>query len=234
MGPPAREAVAVRARAEGGRWPLLLALLLLAAGWLGTRSLSQAEPDLAVRPLAAFPQTLEGSAGAWEGRDLEMDQEVLKVLKLSDYLLRAYRPVGGAADAPPVWLYVGFYRSQRTGATYHSPRNCLPGSGWQFVEAEPITVSPVAGEAITVNRVLVERGTERQAILYWYQDRGRVIASEYRAKAYLMWDALTRHRTDGALVRISTPVKDTDEAAVRLALDFLRAAWPSLRASLPE
>lgn len=224
----------MRAKAETGRRPLLLALLLLSAAWLGMRSLTQGEQVPAVRPLAAFPETLEAAGGRWEGKDLEMDQEVLKVLKLSDYLLRAYRPAGGAAEAGPLWFYVGFYRSQRTGATYHSPRNCLPGAGWQFVEAGPVTVAPADGEAITINRVLVERGMERQAILYWYQDRGRVIASEYRAKAYLMWDALTRHRTDGALIRISVPVTDTDEAAFRRALDFLRAAWPSLHSSLPE
>jgi EpsI family protein len=135
--------------------------------------------------------------------------------------------------AAPVWLYVGYYGSQRTGSTYHSPKNCLPGAGWTFKSSEPVTgVIPGARRA-TVNKVVIEKGFDRQLILYWYQDRGRVVASEYDAKAYLIWDALTKNRTDGALVRISTLVVGSEEDAYRHALEFLQAAWKPLNGHLP-
>ena len=84
-----------------------------------------------------------------------------------------------------------------------------------------------------VNRVVVEKDFERQLILYWYQERGRVVASEYAAKGYLVWDAMTRNRSDGALVRISTPVVGSEEEAYRHAVEFLRVAWQPLLLHLP-
>jgi EpsI family protein len=148
-------------------------------------------------------------------------------------------PSGGAFEgqqrqsAAPVWLYVGYYGSQRTGATYHSPKNCLPGGGWQFKSTETVTGAVPGAPATAINRVVIEKGFDRQLILYWYQDRGRVVASEYAAKGYLIWDATTRNRTDGALVRISTPVVGSEEEAYRHALDFLRVAWAPLLRHLP-
>ncbi len=132
----------------------------------------------------------------------------------------------------PAWLYVGYYQSQRTGATYHSPQNCLPGAGWQFVESTYLPVT-VGGSVVTINQVVIQKGLDKQVILYWYHDRGRVIASEYWAKAYLLWDAATRNRTDGALVRISVPVVTTTDDAVEHARGFLRDLWPSLLEFMP-
>ena len=94
-------------------------------------------------------------------------------------MMRVYVPTQeGQGRAMPLWLYVGYYQSQRTGSTYHSPKNCLPGSGWQFVESDHVSVPVSNGQSILINKVLIQKGLDKQVILYWYQDRGRVIASE--------------------------------------------------------
>jgi EpsI family protein len=223
------------------RWPFLVALALMGTTWLFLASRTRAEPTPVRKSFAEFPLSLEG----WTGHDLSMDSRVLDLLKLTDYVMRAYTPPesghpGAAAfegqvrqAAAPVWLYVGFYGSQRTGSTYHSPKNCLPGSGWQFASASTVSgVIPGAPGAV-INRVVIEKGFDKQLILYWYQDRGRVIASEYDAKGYLIWDAMTKNRTDGSLVRISTPIVGGEAEAYRHALAFLQAAWTPLREHLP-
>ena len=184
-----------------------------------------------------------------------MDEKVLDVLKLSDYMMRVYVPgmAQGGEESElsesedhkeqiesvgltlPVWLYVGFYQSQRTGATYHSPKNCLPGAGWQFIESDFITLTMSDQARITVNKVLIQKGLDKQVILYWYHDRGRVIASEYWAKGYLVWDAMTKNRSDGSLVRISVPVKDaTVQEAFDQGVEFLRDLWPTLLEYMPD
>ncbi len=221
------------------KWPVIVALVMLASTWGMLRSLSHGEPVLVKKPFAEFPLTI---AERWQGKEFGLEQNILDVLKLSDYMMRVYVPRNddsGASrltphDAVPVWLYVGYYQTQRTGATYHSPKNCLPGSGWQFVEAEQVAV-PIQGAGfLTINKVLIQKGLDKQVILYWYQDRGRVIASEYAAKGYLIWDAMTNNRTDGALVRISVPVTTTAERASQQAVAFLQDFWPVLQDYMPE
>ncbi len=220
------------------RWlAVACSIALLAGTWGLLTSLSHGEPVLAKRPFAQFPMQVGNS---WKGTELGMDREILDVLKVSDYMLRMYEPSGekggrdqSAGGASPLWLYVGYYQSQRTGATYHSPKNCLPGAGWQFAETDYVTVPTPTGQSATINRVVVEKGLERQVILYWYQDRGRVISSEYWAKAFMIWDALTKNRTDGSLVRLSIPVTSTTDEAFRVGMAFLQEAWPILYDYLP-
>ena len=214
------------------RWPIIVAVLMM-VGALGVlQSRSQAEPVLDRKPFAEFPLTL---SDRWKGTELGLEREVLDVLKLTDYMMRLYVPVPMAQTIQtPVWLYVGYYQSQRTGATYHSPKNCLPGSGWQFMESEQVPIQIPDGPQVTINRVLIQKGLDKQVILYWYQDRGRIIASEYWAKAYLVWDAITRNRTDGALVRISVPVGGSNEQAFVQAAEFMREIFPRLHSNLPS
>jgi EpsI family protein len=215
------------------RWPFIVAVAMLAGTWGLLASLYHHEEVVVARkPLAQFPLVI---GGQWKGTESSMDENSLNVLKLSDYILRYYVPkreISGSrkesADDLPVWLYVGFYQSQRTGATYHSPQNCLPGAGWQFMESKVIPVSVAAGTTMAVNQVLIQKGLDEQVIYYWYQDRGRVIASEYWAKVYLVLDAMTRNRTDGALVRISIPVYKSREQAIATGTRFLQAASPLL------
>lgn len=211
-------------------------IALLAGTWGLLTWLSHGEPIQAKRPFAQFPMKVGHS---WKGTELGMDQEILDVLKVSDYMLRMYEPDGkdvgdNTANATPLWLYVGYYQSQRTGATYHSPKNCLPGAGWQFAETDYVTVPTPTGELATINRVVVEKGLEKQVILYWYQDRGRIISSEYWAKVFMIWDALTKNRTDGSLIRLSIPVTTTTDEALRTGIAFLREAWPILYDYLPS
>jgi EpsI family protein len=222
------------------RWPFVVALVLMGSTWLLLASRSQAEPEIARRPFAELPIRL----GDWSGRDRELDKEVLELLKLTDYVMRVYVP--GAHEptqsafegqtrqaAAPVVLYVGYYASQRSGATYHSPKNCLPGGGWVFRSTDRVAgVIPGRPQA-EVNRVVIEKGFDRQLILYWYQDRGRIVASEYAAKGYLILDATTHNRTDGALVRISTPIVGTEDEAFRHATAFVQEAFVPLTAHLP-
>jgi EpsI family protein len=234
------------------RWPFLIAVLLL----MGTFGLIQSFPKnerlMNNKAFAQFPLNL---AEEWKGRELGLDDKVLDVLKVSDYMMRVYVPVvaqGGEESelsegedqktqlksvGPhlPVWLYVGYYQSQRTGATYHSPKNCLPGAGWQFMEADYVTIPLTGNVNITINKVLIQKGLEKQVILYWYHDRGRVIASEYWAKGYLVWDAMTKNRSDGSLVRISVPVKDGNvHEAWDQGVAFLHDLWPSLLEHMPD
>jgi EpsI family protein len=223
------------------RWPFVVALALMGGTWALLASRSHAELEVARKPLTEFPIRL----GDWSGRDREMGKDVLDLLKLTDHVMRVYVPASAQSSsrsvfeeqtrqaAAPVALYVGYYGSQRSGATYHSPKNCLPGGGWQFSTNDRVSgVIPGRPDAV-VNRVVIAKGFDRQLILYWYQDRGRIVASEYAAKGYLILDATTRNRTDGALVRISTPIVGSEDDAFRHATAFVQEAFVPLSAHLP-
>ena len=213
------------------RWPVVVAVTMLLMTWGSIQLLSHGEPTLSKKPFSQFPLAINDK---WRGKELGMEQSVLDILKLSDYMMRVYLPPQGAqVPATPLWLYVGYYQSQRTGSTYHSPKNCLPGSGWQFVETDQVVVPVADAQSIQINKVLIQKGLDKQLILYWYQDRGRVIASEYWAKGYMIWDAMTQNRTDGSLVRISVPVTTTTEDAYQYSLGFLRDVWPLLLDYMP-
>ncbi|RMH07494.1 MAG: EpsI family protein [Nitrospirae bacterium] len=215
-------------------WPFLLAICLLAGTAVIVESLSHGEVIPNKKPFADFPLLI---ADRWQGRELGLDEEILQVLKVNDYMMRIYKPIPsgrGSTMRTPVSLYVGYYASQRTGATYHSPKNCLPGAGWQFVDTQIVPVRLTKDQTITINRVLIQKGLDQQLVLYWYYDRGRVIASEYWAKGYMIWDAMTKNRTDGSLVRVMVPVETTPEAAFEVGVSFLRDVWPLLQEYMPQ
>jgi EpsI family protein len=247
------------------------AVVLLVGLAGGMRHYDRAENLPARKQFASFPFELGSRVGdegtQWRGREQPLEKDVLETLRVDDYMMRQYTPAphaalpgtsspsraAGANDfsaagdplhAPhvPLWLYVGYYKSQRTGVTYHSPLNCLPGSGWSIMSREVIPLALTHGgqgqllasaSRIRVNKVVIQKGLEKQLILYWYQDRGRVVTSEYWAKGYLLWDAMTRNRTDGALVRLSIPVESTTEEALASGESFLRDAYPLLAEYLP-
>jgi EpsI family protein len=174
----------------------MMAVLTLAV--VSLRHLSHSEAVPLSRPLNTFPLQLPG----WQGIDLPLEPRIVQALGVSDYLDRAYQ----SADNRPVFLYVGYYKSQRTGVSIHSPKNCLPGAGWEPVTAGQVAISLPNGRRAIVNQYVVENGLRRQRVLYWYQSHGRVIASEYRAKVYMVLDSLRLNRTDAALVRVSSPI----------------------------
>ncbi len=160
-----------------------------------------------------------------------MEQEVKDVLRADDYITRGY----AAAAEQFANLFVAFFKSQRAGQTPHSPKNCLPGSGWVWTVADTIPVT-IAGRAapIEVNRYLVSKGENRSLVLYWYQSRDRVVASEYKAAAFVAWDALKYNRTDTALVRVVVPVTNgRDDFARKTGVEFIQAFFATLRKFLP-
>jgi len=189
------------------------------------------------QPLRGLPIQVE----EWSGRaNPDYDDRVVRILGADEYLTRVYRN----GTAPPVDLFIGYYGSQRTGAVIHSPLNCLPGAGWQPIERRRVAVDvdlAARGEprrvgAVGINRVVVQKGDEQQVALYWYQERGRVIASEYASRAYMVLDAARYGRTDGALVRVTTPAgsdaRDVEAATARL-IEFVRLIFPLLAGYLP-
>lgn len=195
---------------------------------------TQAEQVPLREPLAKMSHQL----GAWTGRDeSQLPSDILAVLGVDEYINRAYVDPTGRIPAP-VWLYVGYYKSQREGDTIHSPLNCIPGSGWQPVRAaRPQITVPGAASPITVNRLLIEKGIDRQVVVYWYQAHGRVVASEYWSKLFMVYDAVRLNRSDAALVRVISPVLPSESdpsAAENRVTAFVQQLFPRLNAHLPS
>jgi len=190
----------------------------------------RAEAIPARAQFAEFPSQFSG----WMGRRQPLEQVYLDVLKLDDYVFADYHRVGGAT---PVNFYTAWYDSQRKGQSVHSPRSCIPGGGWQIKSIEQVTLkgANVGGAPLRANRVLIELGTHRQVVYYWFQQRGRVVTNEYLVKWFIFWDALARNRTDGALVRLSAPVPpgSSDAAADEAIEEFTRALAPVLGSYIP-
>lgn len=185
-------------------------------------------------PFEEFPMQL----GDWLGAARPpLTPRVLEVLGLDDYVVRLYRHSSREfAD-----LYVGYWRSQRQGDTMHSPQNCLPAAGWEPVSQSLLTLPDprnASAPPLSLNRYLIEKGLERQLVLYWYQGRGRIIGNEYMSKFYLMWDAAWRNRTDAAIVRIIVPVAEktaaAEDRAEKTAVGFVNVLIPALNRFLPE
>ena len=194
--------------------------------------LSDREEIIPVRPsLSTFPLKI----GDWRGYEQAMEQIYLDRLKLSDYLMASYsRPEDGAA----VELYIAYYESQRKEASVHSPKACLPGGGWEIVSSEQAAITGVGpeGEQLNVNRTLIKLGDSQQLVYYWFQQRDRNLTNEYLVKWFIFWDALTRNRTDGSLVRLVTVVPEAsnvDEADKRMQ-EFLRDIDPTIAYFLPR
>ena len=150
-------------------------------------------------PLSQMPRNLAG----WWGSDVEIDQETLDVLGSGEFLSRIYTHGG---EDQPIGLFIGYFPTQRTGVTIHSPKNCLPGSGWAFESSRYVNLNDVEGKAHQVGEYIIGNGEDRQFVIYWYQAHGRSVANEYMAKVYLVTDAIRLHRTDGALVRVISPI----------------------------
>jgi len=207
-----------------------LVALLVAAGALVNFYEAAGEARVERRALAEFPREL----GEWRqrGPDARFDAATEAVLRADDYVTRDYV----SADGRVASLYVGYYRTQRSGATYHSPLNCLPGSGWQLEEPASVEVRPADGSApFEANRYVISNGPERFLLVYWYQGRGRAVASEYWDKVYTVVDSVRLRRSDGSMVRVLVPAAGrSDEEALRAALDFAGRAAPHLSPHVPD
>ena len=180
-------------------------------------------------PLSQIPRTIAG----WSGNDMQIDQETLDVLGAGDFLSRVY--IHGREE-PPIGLFIGYFPTQRTGVTVHSPKNCLPGSGWAFESSQYVNLNDENGKAHRVGEYIIADGENRQFVIYWYQAHGRSIANEYLAKIYLVTDAIRLNRTDGALIRVTTPF-DANEgrsAARARAEAFTAQLIPMLPRFIPN
>ena len=206
---------------------IVAALLLLGALLvLQLRSTGEAVPIR--KEFDTFPTVI----GTWQAKaSSNLDPEIVNFLKVNDYVMQSYRDT----DGRQLWLYVGYWATQRKGAQIHSPQNCLPGNGWEPIEASLLTVVlPAPYAPITVNRYLIQKDREQQVVLYWYQSQGKAVAGELAAKVDMVRSAILRNRTDGALVRVSAPasggVADTTDSLVR----YVQKLYPILVEYLPE
>jgi EpsI family protein len=201
----------------------------LVATAIGVSAASRTEKVPLRAPLSELPLTL----GEWTGTPGQpLDPKVLAILRPDDYTLRTY-----TRGADFAGLYISFHGSQRQGDTIHSPLNCLPGAGWIPTTQGYSTITVDEGarpRAIEVNRVVIEKGLDRALVLYWYQSHGRVTASEYWGKFYMVVDSIRLARTDAALVRIVIPMTEGDNgAADRAGVSLVRALFPQLPRYLP-
>ena len=212
---------------------VLLLVLLLAATGLALRADRQEAVPLR-KSFASFPMEMNGWAGT---RLAPLDDEIVAILGVDDYVTRVYRKAG----VPPVGLYIGYWQSQRQGDSIHSPQNCLPGAGWSPVSRSTVPIVPAndrTGDQALVNRYVVQKGLDRQLVLYWYQSHGRIIASEYWGKIALVTDAIRLNRTDAAVIRVMTSIPregtDSEGAAERAMMEFVRTLLPRLDEFLPR
>jgi EpsI family protein len=202
-----------------------VAALLLAGGIFATHSFSPKEAGLPQQPLREFPSSI----GAAHSEDRPFENQVARAIGADDYLNRVY-----LGSVPPIELYIGYYKDQRSGDRIHSPKNCLPGSGWEPVHATRLQIGSAEGVPVVVNGYLVAQGTRRETVLYWYQSHGRITASEYSAKFWLIADALQHGTTDGAIVRIWTSAADGEVASQARAAEFARQVYPQVARFLPD
>jgi EpsI family protein len=183
----------------------------------------------ASEPLAQFPSVI----GQWHSHDQPIDQETLDVLGAGDFLSRVYSPGDGSM---PIGLFIGYFPTQRTGVTIHSPKNCLPGAGWEFESSNYVDLRDNNGRSHRVGEYIISNGENREFVIYWYQAHGRSVANEYLAKFYLAADAMRLNRTDGALVRVITPIGPQEglpEARERVEA-FTAQFAPSLSRFIPD
>ncbi len=166
------------------------------------------------RALEDFPRVLPG----FRGQDIGMSSGERAVLGHGDFLQRTYWP---EREGLPVFVYIGYYPQQETGDTVHSPQNCLPGGGWEAIDIRRLPIRLRDGRTVVVNEYVVQRNAERLVVLYWFQGRGRVVASEYWSKFYLIHDAIRKWRTDGAIIRVSAPVVRSPEQTAAYLSQFI-------------
>jgi EpsI family protein len=199
--------------------------VLLALGTFVTHSFRPGNAATLQRPLREFPSTI----GVAHSEDRPFENDVVRAIGADDYINRVY-----VGNTPPVELYIGYYKDQSSGDRMHSPQNCLPGSGWEPVRSSRIQIGSLNGTSVLVNGYLVAQGAKRDMVLYWYQSHGRIIASEYWAKFWLVSYALQRKGTDGALIRIWTTAADGEMTSQARAVDFAKRIYPQVAEFLPN
>ena len=208
---------------------VMIASFIMLSAFCYLTFFSKSEDIPPKKELSAFPKTID----AWTGSLEFFNPEVYNVLGVDDSVLINY----SSRDAKTVQLYVGYYESQREGDLIHSPKNCLPGSGWLITRtsSEKLSLSENKLQNIDVNKLLLEKGEEKQMVLYWFQSHGRFISSEYMQKIYMVWDSLTQNRTDQAFVRLVAPIGPGGEQFTKnYLIEFAEKIIPILSEYLPN
>jgi EpsI family protein len=207
----------------------VLTLVLLVQGGVFYALAMRAESTPPMTPLSSFPISLPGYRMI---RDIATPKEILDILKADDTLTREYL----GESRVPILFYVAYFNSQRYGQAPHSPKNCLPGEGWEPIESDSIDVAvPGWPKPISINHFVVQHGEDKEVTLYWYQSHNRVIAHEFAAKFWLVADSIRYNRSDSALVRILTPVHENDvDGATNAGIRFIQAMFPVLLKQLPQ
>ncbi len=169
--------------------------------------------------------------GEWQGSPQPVEPQLISTLRFDDYLLADYAAPGGG----PLTLYMAYYQSQRKGQSAHSPQSCIPGGGWEITSKGTVNL-PMDGLTEPVNRVLIQKDRQKQLVLYWFKQRDRMLSNEYLVKLYLFWDAVTRGRSDGALIRLSAAVDpgENEQAVEQRLLQFARGIQPQLNRYIPD
>jgi exosortase D (VPLPA-CTERM-specific) len=206
---------------------ITVSLVLLCLGGTATYLLSNRQEIVPERQrFVGFPNGL----GMWQGRPSLLEPQVEHALGLEDYILADYSSPGSGA----VNLYIAYYASQRKGVSPHSPIVCMPGGGWQISRFER-TAYTAGNLSLPFNRAIIERNSTKQLVYYWFVQRGRTISNEYVSKWYLLADAILENRTDGALVRLTTPLYpgEVEQSADRRLQSFIQELQPRLAGYLP-
>lgn len=205
----------------------IVACLLAATGFFLR---GPSEVVVAREPLGSFPQQL----GDWRGVDINIPDDVRAVLGPGDFLLRVYEHP--ERQQPDVDLFIAYFPSQRAGDTIHSPRNCLPGAGWTPVDSSRTVLQLPGRSSIPVNRYVIAKGSDRQLVLYWYWAHDRAVASEYWAKFYLVADSVRLNRSDGSLIRVTTPLLsgETEDSAQQRLMELVGNVVPQLDIYIPR
>jgi EpsI family protein len=214
-----------------------LVILLLAVTAFVLQSRGDADLVPASQPLSQMPEQLDGMTA----QDIPLTDDTLAVLGKGDFLNRVYVGLQASANgretkAAPISLFIGYFPSQRTGQTMHSPQNCLPGAGWTFESQRYASLQDIKGKNYKVGEYVISNGEIKQFVIYWYQAHGRSIPNEYKAKLYMIADAIRMNRTDGALVRVITQVLPSEslESARERATQFTRQMAPNLPRFIPD
>jgi len=210
-------------------WRFLAVAILLASAGLVLQARNTREVIPARTPLSSFPHEFDG----WKSRDISLDQQTLDVLGPGDFLQRRYtqNTLQAAVD-----LFIAYFPSQRAGATIHSPKNCLPGSGWFPLQADRTKIRVPGHAPFPANRYLIAKGQDRELVLYWYWAHDRAVASEYAAKIYLVTDSIRMHRSDGSLIRVSIPLAPNQDiaSAEQVLLSFTSNIFPLINTYVPR
>ncbi|MBY0468980.1 MAG: VPLPA-CTERM-specific exosortase XrtD [Burkholderiaceae bacterium] len=211
--------------------PMLAGGLVLLSVWLiALWSPERAQIQPQRTPFSQFPMHLQDD---WVGQPDQLDRDVLATLAVDDYLLVNYVRDG----EPLVNLYSAYYATQSSGVSSHSPRTCIPGGGWKIEQiADTVLTLDGGAGSMTVNRAVIHKGEQRQLVYYWFDQRGRVLTNEFVVKWYILRDAILHNRSDGALMRLVTPVAPTEDIARadRRLTGFLSTIAPRMREHVPD